>query len=170
MIRLTRNHRFLIFFFLLLIAGWAFIATPFVNDHLVVPYTEWITAVSGAILEGMGEDVRVEGTLLLAPGFGVNIENGCNGIEAMLLVIAAIGAFPAGIMSRISGILVGGVLIQLLNFIRIVSLFLLGRYHENIFQLFHTAVWQILIVLAGVGIFLIWSARFATPRRVEAGS
>ncbi len=91
-------------------------------------------------------------------------------IALAMLVIAAIGAFPAGPMSRISGILAAGVAIQLLNFVRIVTLFLLGRYYESVFQLFHTAVWQILIVLAGVVIFLIWSSKFATPARVEASS
>jgi exosortase H (IPTLxxWG-CTERM-specific) len=168
--KLDRNKRFLLLFFVYLVVGWAFVAAPPVNDHVIIPYTKWITEVSGGILTAMGQDVRVDGTMILSDGFGVNIANGCNGVEAMLLVIAAIGAFPAGPMSRISGILAGGVAIQLLNFVRIVTLFLLGRYYENVFQLFHTAVWQILIVLAGVVIFLVWSSRFATPSRVEASS
>lgn len=168
--KLERNQRFLLLFFLFLVLGWAIVAAPPVNDHVIVPYTNWITSISGMILEGIGQEVRVEGTMILAPGFGVNIANGCNGVEAMLLVIAAIGAFPAGPMSRISGILAGGILLQLLNFVRIVTLFLLGRYYENVFQLFHTAVWQVLIVLAGVAIFLVWSYKFATPSRMEAGS
>lgn len=168
--KLDRNKRFLLLFFVFLVAGWAIIAAPPVNDHVIVPYTQWITGVSGSILEMIGQDVRVEGTMIFSSGFAVNIENGCNGVEAMLLVIAAIGAFPAGPMSRISGILAGAVAIQLLNFVRIVTLFLLGRYYESVFQLFHTAVWQILIVLAGVVIFLVWSAKFATPARVEASS
>ena len=168
--KLDRNKRFLLLFFVFLVAGWAIIAAPPVNDHVIVPYTQWITSVSGSILHMLGQDVRVEGTMILSSAFAVNIANGCNGVEAMLLVIAAIGAFPAGPMSRISGVLAGGVAIQLLNFVRIVTLFLLGRYYESVFQLFHTAVWQILIVLAGVVIFLVWSSKFATPARVEAGS
>lgn len=168
--KLDRNKRFLLLFFVLLIAGWAFVAAPPVNDHVIVPYTEWITGVSASLLTAIGQDVRVEGTMILSSDFAVNIANGCNGVEAMLLVIAAIGAFPAGPMSRISGILAAAVLIQLLNFVRIATLFLLGRYYENVFQLFHTAVWQVLIVLAGLVIFLVWSYKFATPARVEAGS
>lgn len=168
--KLDRNKRFLLMFFVFLVLGWAFVAAPPINDHVIVPYTGWITSVSGAILGWIGQDVRVEGTMILSSDFGVNIANGCNGVEAMLLVIAAIGAFPAGPMSRISGIIAGGIAIQLLNFVRIVTLFLLGRYHHDVFQIFHTAVWQILIVLAGVMIFLVWSHKFATPSRVEASS
>lgn len=168
--KLKRNHRFLLLFFIFLVIGWAIVAAPPVNDHVINPYTAWIAKVSAVILQGIGQDVQVEGTMILSSDFGVNIANGCNGVEAMLLVISAIAAFPAGPMSRVSGILAGGVIIQILNFVRIVSLFLLGRYFQEVFQLFHTAVWQILIVLAGVGVFLLWSYKFATPARVEAQS
>lgn len=168
--QLDRNKQFLLLFFVFLVVGWAIVAAPPVNDHVIVPYTKWITNVSGTMLVGIGQDVRVDGTMISSSEFAVNIANGCNGVEAMLLVIAAIGAFPAGPMSRISGIIAGGIAIQILNFVRIVTLFLLGRYYHDVFQIFHTAVWQVLIVLAGVAIFLVWSYKFATPSRVEAGS
>lgn len=168
MIKLDRNRRFLLLFFVFLVVGWATIAAPPVNDHVIVPYTAWLTSGSGVILNAIGEDVQVDGTMISSSDFAVNVANGCNGVEAMLLILAAIGAFPAGPASKISGILAGGLLIQLLNFVRIVTLFLLGRYHESAFELFHTAIWQIAIVLAGVAIFLVWSYRFATPARAEA--
>ncbi|MDX1583081.1 MAG: exosortase H [Thermoanaerobaculia bacterium] len=169
-VNLQPNQRFLLLFVLFIVVGWAVIAAPPVDEHVIVPFTEWITSVSAAILNVLGQDVRVDGTLILSSDFAVDIQNGCNGIEAVLLIVAAIAAFPAGAMSRISGILAGLVLIQIVNFVRIVSLFLIGRYHQDIFQLFHTAVWQTLVVLAGVVIFLIWSYKFATPARVEASS
>ena len=52
----------------------------------------------------------------------------------------------------------------LLNAIRIVTLYLLGAYQPRLFDLFHTAVWQVVIILAAIGFFLIWSARVAPTR------
>lgn len=168
--KLNPNARFLLVFFLTLVVCYSIIAFNPVNDHVIVPFTHLLSAGSGALLRVIGQPVTVRGTVIASSRFAVDVENGCNGVEAMLLLVAAIFAFPASWPSRIAGILAGSVAVQLLNFVRIVSLYLLGRYYPSVFQLFHTGVWQILIILLSVGIFVLWSIKFAQPRRVEAGS
>ena len=66
--------------------------------------------------------------------------------------------------ARAVGLLLGAVVVQVLNFIRIITLYLLGAYQPRLFDLFHTAVWQIVIILAAIGFFLVWSARVAPAR------
>ncbi len=161
------NTRFLVIFFVTLVVAFSFIALNPVNDHLIVPFTKGITKVSGVLLNVIGQAVTVSGTVIYSSHFAVDIKNGCNGVEAMLLVLSAIAAFPATFKSRVLGIIGGSLTVQALNFIRIVSLCLLGRYFPKVFQIFHTGVWQILIILAGVGVFLLWSLKFAQPRRME---
>jgi len=161
------NTRFLVVFFVTLVVAFSVIAWNPVNDQVIVPFTKSITWVSGALLNLIGQDVTVTNTVIYSRHFAVDIKNGCNGVEAMLLVLSAIVAFPATMRSRMIGIIGGSLAVQTLNFVRIVSLFLLGRYYPKVFQLFHTGVWQILIILAGVGVFLFWSLRFAQPRRLE---
>ena len=131
---------------------------------LFVPLTAGIAKVSGSILQAIGENVRVAGTTITSPRFGVNINNGCNGVEAMLILLASIVAFPASMKARAAGLLLGAVVVQVLNFIRIITLYLLGAYQPRLFDLFHTAVWQIVIILAAIGFFLVWSARVAPAR------
>ena len=155
---------FLVKFFAVLIGAYLLIAWNPVNDRAIVPLTAGIAKASGAILNVMGEEVRVNGTTILSSRFGVNINNGCNGVEAMLILLASIVAFPASMKARIAGLLLGAVVVHLLNFIRIVSLYLLGAYQPRLFDLFHTAVWQIVIILAAIGFFLVWSARVAPAR------
>jgi exosortase/archaeosortase family protein len=94
----------------------------------------------------------------------VNINNGCNGVEAMLILLACIVSFPASWRARMAGLFLGAVAVQLLNAVRIVTLYLLGAYHPRLFEIFHTAVWQIVIILAAIGFFLAWSARVGTNR------
>jgi exosortase H (IPTLxxWG-CTERM-specific) len=155
---------FLVKFFAVLIVAYLLIAWNPVNDSVIVPFTEAIARGSGVLLNLMGEHVSVRGTAVSSARFGVNINNGCNGVEAMLILLASIVAFPASMKARAVGLLLGALAVQLLNFIRIISLYLLGAYHPKLFDLFHTAVWQVVIILAAIGFFLVWSARVAPNR------
>ena len=153
---------FLVKFFAVLIAAYLLIAWNPVNDRVIVPFTAGIARVSGELLDAMGEnDIAVHGTVIRSPRFAVNINNGCNGVEAMLILLASILAFPASIKARITGLLLGALAVQLLNAVRIITLYFLGAYQPRLFDVFHTAVWQIVIILAAIGFFLVWSARVA---------
>lgn len=155
---------FLLKFFAVLIVAYLLIAWNPVNDGAIVPFTESIARGSGVLLNLMGQQVTVRGTSVASSRFGVNINNGCNGVEAMLILLASIVAFPASMKARAIGLFLGAIVVQLLNFVRILSLYLLGAYHPKLFDLFHTAVWQIVIILAAIGFFLLWSARVAPNR------
>jgi exosortase H (IPTLxxWG-CTERM-specific) len=160
---------FLVKFFAVLVAAYLLIAWNPVNDHVIVPFTEIVARTSGALLNLIGQKVAVTGTVIRSSLFAVNINNGCNGVEAMLILLASIVAFPASMKARAAGLLLGALAVQALNAVRIITLYLLGAYHPRLFDLFHTAVWQIVIILAAIGFFLAWSARVA-PARVANGA
>jgi exosortase H (IPTLxxWG-CTERM-specific) len=155
---------FLVKFFAVLIAAYLLIAWNPVNDNVIVPFTTAIAGGSGVLLNVIGQNVTVNDTVIRGERFAVNINNGCNGVEAMLILLASIVAFPATMRARITGLLLGAIAVQILNAIRIVTLYLLGAYQPRLFDLFHTAVWQIVIILAAIGFFLAWSARVAPNR------
>ena len=160
---------FLVKFFGILVAAYLLVAWKPVNDHVIVPFTAAIAAGSGVLLNGIGQDVTVSDTTIASSRFAVNINNGCNGVEAMLILLASIVAFPASAGARVAGLVIGALAVQLLNAIRIVSLYLLGVYQPRLFDLFHTAVWQVVIILAAIGFFLLWSGRVA-PARVATSA
>jgi exosortase H (IPTLxxWG-CTERM-specific) len=160
---------FLAKFFAILVAAYLLIAWNPVNDHVIVPFTHGVASVSGALLQGIGQPVDVSGTVIRSSRFGVNINNGCNGVEAMLILLASIVAFPASLKARAIGLALGAVCVQFLNAIRIVTLYLLGAYQPRLFDMFHTAVWQILVILSAIAFFLIWSARVAPNRLATRG-
>lgn len=160
---------FLLKFFAILIAAYLLIAWHPVNDRVIVPFTGGVARVSGALLNVLGQQVTVSGTIIRSSRFGVNINNGCNGVEAMLILLASIVAFPASMKARAVGLVLGAIAVQVLNAIRIITLYLLGAYQPKLFDLFHTAVWQILIILSAIAFFLVWSARVA-PNRLATRS
>ncbi|HEX5855557.1 MAG TPA: exosortase H [Thermoanaerobaculia bacterium] len=153
------QKRFLARFVVALGAFYLLVAIQPVNDRVVVPFTELLVRVSTALLAVLGERTVSFGTVIQSPAFAVDVKNGCNGIEAALLLVAAMLAFPASPKRRAQGIAAGLAVIQGVNLLRIVSLFWLGVHHRVAFELFHAAVWQTALILLAVGIFLAWSRR-----------
>jgi exosortase H (IPTLxxWG-CTERM-specific) len=119
-------------------------------------------------LRVLGEPISVSGTAISGGGFAVNIENGCNGLETALLFVSAVLAFPAPWRARLLGGLAGLAAIQLVNLVRVVSLFWIGRHYPVFFRSSHTVIWQSAVVLFGVVLFFLWAAR--QPRQTPAES
>jgi exosortase H (IPTLxxWG-CTERM-specific) len=161
--RNRRELKFLILFVVLLGGGFSLISLNWVNDHVIEPFTGGIASASGAVLNVLGQNVTQTGTILRNPRFAVNIRNGCNGVEAMLIFLAAVLAFPASWKSRLTGLTLGILAIQLVNLIRVVALFLTGIYFPRIFDTSHTVIWQTIVILFGVLLWIFWANRFATP-------
>ena len=105
----------------------------------------------------------MQGTVIRSPRFAVNIRNGCNGIEAMLIFLAAVLAFPASWKSRLAGLALGIVAIQIVNLVRVAALFLTGVYFPKIFDASHTVIWQTIVILFGVLLWVFWANRLAAP-------
>jgi len=89
-------------------------------------------------------------------GFAVSIQPGCNGIEAAIVLIAALVTFPSSLKQKILGIAIGFVAIQLLNMVRIISLFYLGQWNKTAFDWAHSYIWQALIMLDVLIVFILW--------------
>lgn len=162
-----RQTRFLIVFAVLLISFYALITISWVDAHVVLPFTGALARVSGGVLNLIGERVHVSGTVIAGAKFAVDIRGGCNGLEAVVFVCAAMLAFHAPMRKRLLGAAAAAVILEALNVIRIDSLYLLGVYHRDIFETFHLAVWQTLMFGAAVLLFLIWTSKVA-PRDAPA--
>ena len=159
-----RSVGFLLRFVALLVVFYLIVASGPVNDAVIVPFTAGIASVSAAVLNAFGEKVEVRGTEIRSSSFGVNIENGCNGVETALLFGAAVLAFPATWKRRLLGLGAGFLAIQVLNLFRVVTLFWIGLHRPALFNSSHTVIWQSVVVLFGVLLFLIWASR---QRRLE---
>lgn len=153
--------RFLTVFLLLLAGGFTLLSLNWVNDHAVEPFTAVVARASGAALDLLGQDVRMEGTVIRGARFAVNIRNGCNGLETLLIFGSAVLAFPAPWGTRFLGLAAGTVLIQLVNLVRVVALYLTGAYLPRLFDASHTVIWQTLVILFGVLLWVAWAHRFA---------
>ncbi len=160
--------RFLVTFILILGAGFTLISLNWVNDHVIEPFTAGVAQASGVALNLIGQGIEMKGTVIRNSRFAVNIRNGCNGVETMIIFLAAVVAFPAPWASRGIGLALGIVAIQLVNLVRVVALFLTGAYFPAFFDSSHTVVWQTIVILFGVLLWIFWANRYATPKPVPA--
>ena len=148
-------------FFAVLVVCYLVITAPPVNDHVIVPFTELIVASTAVVLRVLREPIVVAGTVIRTATFALDVRNGCNAVEAMMLLAAAMIAFPATLRSRLTGLLAASAAIQVLNVVRVSSLVWLGEHHRNVFDVVHVAVWQTAVILAALAMFLFWSLKFA---------
>jgi exosortase H (IPTLxxWG-CTERM-specific) len=157
-------RRFLLLFGLFLLIFYVAVSVRPMDTHVVTPFTAAVARVSASLLRLLGEPVTVSGTVISSDRFSVDIENGCNGLETALLLAAAIFAFPASWKARAAGFLAGFAAVEVVNFVRVATLFWIGVHRPSLFGSAHTLVWQTAVVLFGVGFFVVWANRVAKRR------
>lgn len=150
--------RFLTLFGIIQVVLFVLELTPPVQRWLVTPFTELLALISISVLSPFDDGVVANGIYLydIPSGFAMSIEAGCNGVEASIVLLAAMLAFPATWRVRLMGILIGLLSLHLVNIMRIVSLFYLGQWNMAVFEWAHLYIWQALIMLDIFIVFLVW--------------
>src|SRR5258706_11288768 len=121
----------------------------------VMPWTNFLATISAGLVKWFDPHVLVAGKIVQSTtnGFAVSIEAGCNGVEATIVLIAAMLAFPAPWKNKVIGLIAGVLAVQGLNIVRIISLFYLGQWNYDVFEWAHLYVWQALIML---DVLIVW--------------
>src|SRR5689334_3772262 len=151
-------RRFLVVFVVLLALAFASELTPFAQAHVVTPWTDAVASASAGVMRTFDATITTHDNVIASSTspFAESIEAGCNGVEATLVLVAAILAFPAPWPHRLRGIVAGVAAVQVLNVVRVISLFYLGRYDYDVFEWAHLYVWQALIMLDVLIVWVVW--------------
>lgn len=162
--------RFFVTFVALQAALFGLELTPWAQEYFVVPWTNTLAAISAWLVAVMDPGVVAAGRVIRSTvnGFAVSIEAGCNGVEATIVLVAAMFAFPAPWRERLVGVAVGIVAVQGLNVVRVISLFYIGQWSLQVFEWAHLYVWQALIMLDVLIVWLVW-VRLLPPGSGQRG-
>lgn len=136
-----------------------------VQAAVVQPFTAWLADLSAAIIIPFDASVETFGRVIShrENGFAVSIEAGCNGVEAAIVLIAAVIAYPASAPQKIGAIFLGFLAIQVMNVMRIISLFYIGQWNIDLFNWTHLYLWPVLIMLDVLVVFLVYLRHLNKP-------
>ncbi len=147
---------FLVCFAAFFIAGQALF-------FLVRPHTEHILVhilnakASSLIINTLtpGEKTISDGAEIRSGGLSITIEKGCEGIEGIILFVAAIAAYHGRGREKLIGALAGIAAIYFFNLARIVSLYYIFKYQPGLFDIMHIFVGQTVIIFISTVMFLV---------------
>jgi len=150
--------RFIVLFTVILVSLFTLEMLVPVQEHVIVPFTAFLARLSAAIIMPFDASAIAYGKILQFrdTGFAVSIEAGCNGVEATIVLIAVILAYPAAWRARLGAIVLGFLAIQVLNLVRIISLFYLGNWNKEVFTWIHLYLWPALIMLDVLIVFMVY--------------
>ena len=163
--RQNRMVRFLVLFPIFLAVGFCGLLIPFLHPA-VTGFTRGLVEISAIVIRLFGGSATAHQVVLQSPsnGFAMEVIDGCNGDDVVVLLWAAILAYPASWSQKGKGLLAGTATIYVINFLRIISLFYLGQYNTQWFEFAHLYVWESVFVLLTLTIFWMWVRRMAAPR------
>jgi len=164
--------RFTILFSVIAITLFILELTAPGQQFFVQPFTALIADFCTWLVQLFDGDAVAEGNVIrsMATGEGIQIVAGCNGVEAMIILFAALVAFPAPWLYRLKGMFWGFIAIQALNSVRIISLFYLLQWDKDWFDWFHLYLWQALIILDALVVWLIWLKHLPSKSHTDDNS
>ncbi|MEQ9619304.1 MAG: exosortase H [Deltaproteobacteria bacterium] len=150
--------RFILTYVLLMGAFFLLIGLKPVQDIIDINggYSNAIVYFTAKILGVLGVSSTLQGSIIHLPSISLDVEFGCNGLEAVMIYAVAVLTFPASWRDRIIGIIAGFLVIQVLNLVRIVALAYAGVYHRDLFDLIHLYVAQGVMIAVALGTFVLY--------------
>jgi exosortase H (IPTLxxWG-CTERM-specific) len=150
--------RFITLFLVIIVSLFTIEMLVPVQEHVIAPFTGMLARLSAAIILPFDSSAVAYGKILQFrdTGFAVSIEAGCNGVEAAIVLIAAVIAYPASWSARSLAIALGFLAIQVMNLARIISLFYLGNWNMEFFSWIHLYLWPALIMLDVLIVFIVY--------------
>ena len=163
------NHPVIVFlglFALQIIIFYIIYFNPWVREILFIPYINLNAELSSILLNLFGQHTTVFEDTISSGQFSIGVKKGCDAIEPMALYVAGIVAFPALLKKKVTGLVVGLLIIFFLNILRIVALFLTGIYMPSLFDVMHVEVWQMIFILVAIAIWFLW-LRWSVKKTVK---
>jgi exosortase family protein XrtM len=108
-----------------------------------------------------GEATTAVGNAIKSKGFSLTIGWGCEGIEGVFMIIAALAAYSMKTKWKICGVLAGMGILFILNIVRLFFLWYTYRYKPILFDIMHVYIGQTFIIFFAVLFFILWVKHFA---------
>ena len=133
----------------------------FLGSSWVDVIAEWTATWTSKAINLFGGSTTVSGTLLISDNFVANVVAECTAIGPIILYIGAVVAYPASKRAKLAGVAAGVVVLTAVNLVRIISLFWIGEAYPEYLDVVHLLVWQSVIILLAIIMWLLWTGRLS---------
>ncbi len=110
----------------------------------------------GALFGLLGEEVRVSQDTITSSSFAFRIIAECTSLIPTLVLLSAVVVFPAPWRMKMWGAVIGALALAVVNVVRVVALMYTAKFSPSVLEFTHLVVWQGLMILLGVGIWVAW--------------
>ena len=158
----------------LIFRTWLFFIAIFVGLWIVFLYfgesareraTAWTAWLTAETLRLLWIDAEVRGDEVISSISSITVILECTAVFPCILLVSAIFAYPARIRSKLVGLVWTVPALLVINQVRLISLvFILGWFPE-LFQISHLVVWQSLIIIATLALWVFWTSRVEAVHR-----
>ena len=125
--------------------------------------TTTLARAATSALTLFGIPVTLNNATIIAGDFHAIILPECTALDITTLLAAAILIYPAPLSSRLRAILLATLALAALNYIRILTLLLIGMRHPQYMNFAHDIIWQAALTTAAIAIWLLWHRRISSP-------
>lgn len=149
--------------------SWLILAGTIVGFLLLQPFLifsgfiAWANRLTAQLLATtlwlLGADGQAESTHVRSELFSLEIVAECTAIVPLVIFSAAVFATPAPTKIKLWALLWGLPAIKLFNLLRLVSLTYIGYLAPRSIESVHLLVWQPLVLLFSIGLWLWWAER-----------
>ena len=159
--------KFLLGFAACMVIFYVIYLSPFFVEYIGKPILTVQAKISSLLLNILGQGTTADQDLIIGSDYSISIKNGCDGLETLAIMLSGIIVFPIAFRLKWPGILYGTLALMVLNFFRIVALFIVGRnFSQGVFDFLHEQGGFVIFTVLGVFLWIIW-ANWALNKRTD---
>ena len=141
-----------------ILGGFLWVYRDELLGSLLGPWADLTARMTVALLHFFKEEaVRAGGRIYHPGGFAYEIYYRCTAVLPAALLVALIMASTACLRRKFIGIALGVSILIMVNLMRLVHLFHLGIHRPDLFEVAHGVVWELIMILATLGLWWMWS-------------
>jgi exosortase/archaeosortase family protein len=111
-----------------------------------------------------GEGVRARGDRIESATTSIQVSQGCEGVDVMLMFVAAVAAMPLAWRRKLVAGAAGVGVIYVVNLLRLAGLFYCLEYAPERFEAMHVIVGQTVVIVVAIAVFAATTGVLAVPR------
>lgn len=142
--------------FILLCSVLYFLFNWLPSDWVANPICRQTAEMTALLLRAVGLDPSVSGSIVSADGFSIKIIPECTAIFIGVLFFSFITAYPAMYKHKLVGLFLGISFLWTANLLRVCIMFWVGLNYQNLFDIMHVYIGQIMMVFLVLMTSMVW--------------